>query len=116
MKTCIHYLKFMICTLLILPVILTLNLHAQESEYKDPPYFTSMPSYVIDYAEDIEFNNYHFFDGTKCPIVEGNKFLKTICIKGRCNASEPTSDSAQLFKRSQEHRRNCLHRRTTRVC
>jgi uncharacterized protein (TIGR02145 family) len=89
MRTCLHYLKFMTGTLLILPVISILNLQAQDSEYKDAPYFTGMPNYVIDYAEDIEFDEYHFYNGTNCPIVEGKKFLRQYVFKeGEAQASQ----------------------------
>jgi len=89
MKASLHYLKLIPCILLILPVILTLNLRAQESEYKDAPYFTGMPNYVIDYAQDLEFDEYHFFNGTDCPIVAGKKFLRNYVLKeGATQASE----------------------------
>jgi uncharacterized protein (TIGR02145 family) len=89
MKACIHYLKFMTCTLLILPVISILNLQAQDTEYKDAPYFTGMPTYVIDYAEDIEFDSTRFFNGINCPIVEGKKYLRLYVLKeGATQASQ----------------------------
>ncbi len=65
------------------------DIQAQDDEYKDAPYFPGMPSYVIDFAEDIEFDNYHFFNGTKCAIVEGKKFSRLYVLKeGAVKAGE----------------------------
>lgn len=64
-----------------MPVISVINLHAQEDEYKNAPYFTGMPGYLIDYAEDIEFDNYNFFNGTLCSSVEGKKYLRQYILK-----------------------------------
>ena len=89
MKSPNHYLKFITCTLLILAGTSLWKLQAQDDEYKDAPYFKGMPNYVIDYVEDIEYDNYHFFNGTKCQVVEGKKFVRQYVIKeGKMQASE----------------------------
>jgi len=62
---------FMSVFLLVTPVI-----QAQESEFKDTPYFSGMPNYEIYDAEDKEFDSYNFFNGKNCISVEGRKFKR----------------------------------------
>jgi len=54
---------------------------AQESEFKDTPWFSGMPNYLIYDAEEIEFDSYNFFNGKNCSKVEGKKFKRTYSLK-----------------------------------
>lgn len=54
---------------------------AQESEFKDTPYFSGMPNYYIYDAEDIEFDSYNFYNGKNCVTVEGKKLKRTYALK-----------------------------------
>lgn len=54
---------------------------AQESEFKDTPWFSGMPSYYIYDAEDVEFDGYNFFNGKNCNTVEGKKFRRIYALK-----------------------------------
>jgi len=54
---------------------------AQDSEYKDTPYFSGMPNFTIYDAEDIEFDSYNFFNGKDCTRIEGKKFKRTYALK-----------------------------------
>ena len=54
---------------------------AQESEFKDTPWFSGMPNFTIYDAEDIEFDSYNFFNGKNCTTVEGKKFKRTYALK-----------------------------------
>ena len=54
---------------------------AQESEFKDTPWFSGMPNFTIYDAEDIEFDSYNFFNGKNCTTVEGRKFKRTYALK-----------------------------------
>jgi outer membrane protein OmpA-like peptidoglycan-associated protein len=56
-------------------------LKAQVSDYKDVPYFSGMPNYVINDGEDIEFDSYNFFNGKNCITVEGKKFKRSYGLK-----------------------------------
>jgi outer membrane protein OmpA-like peptidoglycan-associated protein len=62
--------------LLVFPVI-----QAQESEYKDTPWFSGMPNFYIYAAEDVEFGSYNFFNGKNCTTVEGKKLKRTYSLK-----------------------------------
>jgi OmpA-OmpF porin, OOP family len=55
--------------------------HAQVSEFKDTPYFSGMPNFIIYDAEDIEFDSYNFFNGTNCTTVEGKIFKRHYTLK-----------------------------------
>jgi len=68
---------FVIAFLLLLPAN---RAKAQDSEFKDTPWFSGMPSFIIYDAEDIEFDSYNFFNGNKCITVEGKKFKRTYLI------------------------------------
>jgi len=54
---------------------------AQESEFKDTPWFTGMPSFYIYDAEDVEFDSYNFFNGKNCNTIEGKKLKRTYTLK-----------------------------------
>lgn len=54
---------------------------AQESEFKDTPWFSGMPSYYIYDAEDVEFDTYNFFNGKNCNTIEGKKFRRIYALK-----------------------------------
>ena len=62
--------------LFLFPVI-----HAQDSEFKDTPYFSGMPNFIIYDAEDNEFDSYNFFNGKNCTTVEGKKFKRIYTLK-----------------------------------
>jgi outer membrane protein OmpA-like peptidoglycan-associated protein len=70
-------LWLLIIALLIVPAVI----QAQESEFKDTPYFSGMPSFMIYDAEDVEFDSYNFFNGKNCTTVEGKKFKRTYSLK-----------------------------------
>jgi len=57
------------------------RMQAQESEYKDTPWFSGMPNYQIEAAEDIEFDSYNFYNGKSCTTVEGRKYKRSYWIK-----------------------------------
>jgi outer membrane protein OmpA-like peptidoglycan-associated protein len=59
----------------------TALIQAQDSEYKDTPWFSGMPNFEIYDAEDIEFDSYNFFNGKNCTTVEGKKFIREYSIK-----------------------------------
>jgi len=61
--------------------LLQTQLKAQESEYKDTPWFSGMPNYLIYVAEDTEFDSYNFFNGKNCTKVEGRKFWRQYSLK-----------------------------------
>ena len=61
---------------LVCPVI-----QAQDSEFKDTPWFSGMPDFMIYDAEDIEFDSYNFFNGKNCTTVEGKKFKRIYSLK-----------------------------------
>jgi outer membrane protein OmpA-like peptidoglycan-associated protein len=67
---------FIIVLLLVSPVI-----QAQDSEFKDTPYFSGMPNFMIYDAEDVEFDSYNFFNGKNCTTIEGKKFKRTYTLK-----------------------------------
>jgi OmpA-OmpF porin, OOP family len=69
-QSCIIFL------LLVSPVI-----QAQDSEFKDTPYFSGMPNFMIYDAEDVKFDSYNFFNGKNCTTVEGKKFKRTYTLK-----------------------------------
>ena len=56
-------------------------IQAQDSEFKDTPYFSGMPNFTIYDAEDIEFDSYNFFNGKNCTTVEGKKFKRIYSLK-----------------------------------
>ena len=54
---------------------------AQDSEFKDTPWFSGMPNFSIYDAQDIEFDSYNFFNGKNCTTVEGKKYIRTYALK-----------------------------------
>jgi OOP family OmpA-OmpF porin len=52
-----------------------------QSEFKDTPYFTGMPSYKITEVSDQEFADYRFYDGKNCTTIEGKKFYRAYTLK-----------------------------------
>jgi OmpA-OmpF porin, OOP family len=52
-----------------------------QSEFKDTPYFTGMPSYKITDASDQEFADYRFYNGKDCTTVEGKKHYRAYTLK-----------------------------------
>ena len=52
-----------------------------ESEFKDTPYFTGMPSYKITDASDQEFADYRFYNGKNCIAIEGKKYFRAYTLK-----------------------------------
>ena len=75
--------------LLALPMALTM-VSAQESEFKDTPWFSGMPNFTIYDAEDTEFDGYNFFNGKNCTTVEGRKFKRTYALKEDAQKSSVT--------------------------
>jgi len=75
--------------LLVLPLALTM-VSAQESEFKDTPWFSGMPNFTIYDAEDSEFDSYNFFNGKNCTTVEGRKFKRTYALKEEAQKSSVT--------------------------
>lgn len=59
-----------------------------ESELKDTPYFSGMPSHKIVDAADQEFSDYRFFNGKDCTTVEGKKHFRAYTLKE--NAKQPS--------------------------
>jgi len=74
MKT--NFQLLIIIFILVSPVI-----QSQESEFKDTPWFSGMPNFIIYDAEDVEFDSYNFFNGKNCITVEGKKFKRTYALK-----------------------------------
>lgn len=68
--------KFIVGLLLFFTIV-----KAQDSEFKDTPYFSGMPSYKINDASDKEFDSYNFFNGKNCTTVEGKKFSRSYTLK-----------------------------------
>ncbi len=73
--------KAPIFILVLLVMSAFIQVQAQDSEYKDTPYFSGMPNFIIYAAEDHEFDSYNFFNGKNCTTVEGKKFTRTYTIK-----------------------------------
>jgi OmpA-OmpF porin, OOP family len=73
--------KLWIFVFVLILVPASVQLQAQDSEYKDTQWFSGMPNYMIYGAEDIEFDSYNFFNGKNCTTVEGKKFKRTYSLK-----------------------------------
>jgi OOP family OmpA-OmpF porin len=58
-----------------------------ESELKDTPYFSGMPSHKIVDATDQEFSDYRFFNGKDCTTVEGKKYWRAYSLKENAKQS-----------------------------
>jgi outer membrane protein OmpA-like peptidoglycan-associated protein len=69
-----------LCTAYLL-VLATFSIAGAESEFKDTPYFTGMPSYRITDASDQEFADYRFYNGKTCTTVEGKKHHRAYTLK-----------------------------------
>ena len=69
---------FIVVLMFVFPV-----LQAQDSEFKDTPYFSGMPNFNIYDAEDIDFDSYNFFNGKNCTTIEGRKFKITYSLKDK---------------------------------
>ncbi len=52
-----------------------------QSEFKDTPYFTGMPSFKIGEGTDQEFSDYRFYNGKNCTTVEGKKHYRAYTLK-----------------------------------
>jgi outer membrane protein OmpA-like peptidoglycan-associated protein len=72
-------LWILVFILLLLPS--AARVQAQETEYKDTPWFSGMPNFEIYDAEDSEFDSYNFFNGKNCTTVEGRKFKRIYSLK-----------------------------------
>ena len=53
----------------------------EESEFKDTPYFSGMPSYKIIDADDKEFADFRFFNSKDCTTIEGKKSHRAYTLK-----------------------------------
>jgi len=58
-----------------------------DSEFKDTPYFTGMPSYKITDASDQEFADYRFYNGKNCTTIEGKKYFRAYTLKENAKQS-----------------------------
>jgi OmpA-OmpF porin, OOP family len=74
-------MRNIILTCIVGLILFPMATSAQDSEYKDTPYFSGMPGFTIYDAEDIEFDSYNFFNGKDCTRVEGRKFKRTYALK-----------------------------------
>jgi OOP family OmpA-OmpF porin len=59
----------------------TFSITKAQSEFKDMPYFSGMPSYEIWSADDKEFDEYKFCDGKKPVTVEGKLWKREYGLK-----------------------------------
>ena len=67
--------------LICLIVIGAFSVAGAQSEFKDTPYFTGMPSYKITDASDQEFADYRFYNGKNCTTVEGKRHYRAYTLK-----------------------------------
>jgi OOP family OmpA-OmpF porin len=74
-------MKEKLCISVFVLLLFSSSVRAQEPEFKDTPWFSGMPSYLIYDAEDIEFDSYNFFNGKNCTTVEGKKFIRVYSLK-----------------------------------
>jgi outer membrane protein OmpA-like peptidoglycan-associated protein len=82
--------KLWLFIIVLLLVAAAIQVQAQESEYKDTPFFSGMPNFLIYDAEDSEFDSYNFFNGKNCSIVEGKKFKRIYSLKENAQKSSVT--------------------------
>jgi OOP family OmpA-OmpF porin len=73
--------RMFVAVLILVSPLLKVQVQAQESEYKDTPWFSGMPNFYIYAAEDVEFGSYNFFNGKNCTTVEGKKLKRTYSLK-----------------------------------
>jgi outer membrane protein OmpA-like peptidoglycan-associated protein len=78
MNKVIHIGFFCILGMMVLGVF---SRTGAESEFKDTPYFSGMPSYKIDDALDQEFADYNFYNGKDCSTIEGKKYFRAYSLK-----------------------------------
>jgi OmpA-OmpF porin, OOP family len=74
-------MKNQLWTFVFILLLAPCSLHAQETEYKDTPWFSGMPNFIIYDTEDSEFDSYNFFNGKNCNTVEGKIFKRHYTIK-----------------------------------
>jgi outer membrane protein OmpA-like peptidoglycan-associated protein len=71
----------MIFCIIYLMVLGLLSSAGAESEFKDMPYFSGMPSHRICDAADREFADHNFYNGKSCTTVEGRKYYREFTLK-----------------------------------
>ncbi len=71
----------LVLSMILLSAAALVNVQAQESEFKDTPWFSGMPNYTIYDGEEIEFDSYNFFNGKNCTTVEGKKYKRIYALK-----------------------------------
>ncbi len=81
MKTKMYFLRSGVILITMVLSAQLISIQAQESEYKDTPWFSGMPNYSIYEGEEVEFDSYNFFNGKNCTTVEGKKFKRTYALK-----------------------------------
>jgi outer membrane protein OmpA-like peptidoglycan-associated protein len=72
---------WMLLVIMLIPFPVRLQAQDEEPKPKDTPWFSGMPNYLIESAEDIEFDSYNFFNGKNCTTVEGRKYKRTYWVK-----------------------------------
>jgi hypothetical protein len=73
--------RMFVAVLILVSPLLQVQVRAQDSEFKDTPWFSGMPNFMIYNAEDVEFDSYNFFNGKNCTTVEGKKLKRTYSLK-----------------------------------
>ncbi len=73
--------KTLLVIFLVLAWIAAASGEEGEQVYKDTPYFSGMPNYSINDASDREFDQYSFYNGRTCTVVEGQKFFRAYSWK-----------------------------------
>lgn len=73
--------------IMFLIVFVAFSTTGAESEFKDTPYFTGMPSYKITDSSDQEFADYRFYNGKNCTTVEGKKHHRAYTLKEHAKQS-----------------------------
>jgi outer membrane protein OmpA-like peptidoglycan-associated protein len=67
--------------LIYLIVLGVFTMAGAQSQFKDTPYFTGMPSYKITDGSDQEFADYRFYNGKDCTTIEGKKYYRAYTLK-----------------------------------
>jgi OOP family OmpA-OmpF porin len=78
MRRIIHIGVFCIACLMVFGAF---SMIRAESEFKDTPYFSGMPSHKIVDALDQEFADYTFYNGKDCATIEGKKYWRAYTLK-----------------------------------
>jgi OOP family OmpA-OmpF porin len=73
--------RMFVAVLILVSPLFQVQVQAQDSEYKDTPWFSGMPNYKIVEATDLEFGSYNFFNGKNCTTIEGKKFFRAYTLK-----------------------------------